>query len=159
MFLTLLPYLMAAANLLLVLAILLGLSQRLRTLRIRATNQERIAHVESTSLSTEIGELKKRVQNLEDGSTLASQAAPIAIVEDSRNHTSPNLNHTSPNQISLNHTLRSKVLKMHRLGHTPERIAGSLRVSQGDVDLMVKVHKIVMRPYEEPLPAAAAEKV
>lgn len=159
MFLTLLPYLMAAANLLLVLAILLGLSQRIRTLRIRATNQEKIAHVESASLSTELSEIKKRVQDLEDSSTLASQASPAAVDEDSLNHTSLNLSQAGPIPISLNHTLRSKVLKMHRLGHTPERIAGSLHVSQGDVDLMVKVHKIVMRRYEEPLAAAAAEKL
>jgi hypothetical protein len=151
MFLTLLPYLIAAANLLLVLAILLGLSQRIRTLRIRATNQEKIAHVESAGLSTEIGELKKRIQELEDSSTLGSEAPAAAAAENG-------LNQNGLNQTSLNHSLRSKVLKMHRLGHTPQRIAGSLRVNRGEVDLMVKAHKIVMRPYEEPVPAAAGEK-
>ena len=49
---------------------------------------------------------------------------------------------------SVNNTLRSKVLKMHRLGQSPDRIAGALRVPKGEVDLLVKVHKIVMRPYE-----------
>ncbi len=38
---------------------------------------------------------------------------------------------------------------MHRLGQSPDRIAGALRVPKGEVDLLVKVHKIVMRPYEE----------
>lgn len=142
MLLTLLPYLTVAANLLLVLGIMLGLSQRIRTLRIRAANQEKIAHVESTSLSTEIGELKRRIQDLEENGSPGFQAAPAASAEH-----------------SLNHTLRSKVLKMHRLGQPPERIAGNLRVNRGEVDLMVKVHKIVMRPYEEPAPAGAAEKV
>ena len=148
MFLTLLPYLTAAANLLLVLGILLGLSQRIRTLRLRAVNQEKIAQIESASLSTEIGQLKKRIQDLEDSEAFASQAAPAAASVEN-----------SLNQTSVNHNLRSKVLKMHRLGQTPERIAGSLHVNRGEVDLMVKVHKIVMRPYEEPVPAAAAEKV
>ena len=141
MFLTLLPYLMAAANLLLVLAILLGLSQRIRTLRIRTANQEKIAHVESSSLSAEMGQLKKRIQDLEDSATPGWQAAPAASAEN-----------------SLNHTLRSKVLKMHRLGQPPERIAGNLRVNRGEVDLMVKVHNIVMRQYEEPVAAGTAEK-
>lgn len=132
MLLTLLPYLTVAANLLLVLGILLGLSQRVRMLRIRAANQEKIAHVESASFSSEISELKRRVQELEDSS---SQAGPAA-----------------PSDNSLNQTLRSKVLKMHRLGQPPERIAGSLHVNRGEVDLMVKVHKIVMRPYEDTVP-------
>lgn len=138
MFLTLLPYLTVAANLLLVLGILLGLSQRVRKLRMRAANQDKIAQVESASVSAEIGELKRRIQDLEDSVTMGSQAAPA--------------------ESSLNHTLRSKVLKMHRLGQPPDRIAGSLRVNRGEVDLMVKVHKIVMRPYEEPVAASAAEK-
>ena len=41
------------------------------------------------------------------------------------------------------------MLKLHRLGQPLDRIAGSLRVPKGEVDLLVKVHKIVMRPYEE----------
>ncbi len=107
MLLTLLPYLIAAANLLLVLGILLGLSQRIRTLRLRAANQEKIAQIESASLSTEIGQLRKRIQDLEDSEAFASQAAPAASVENSLNQT------------SVNHNLRSKVLKMHRLARRP----------------------------------------
>ena len=38
---------------------------------------------------------------------------------------------------------------MHRLGQSPDRIAGSLRLPKGEVDLLVKVHRIVMRPYED----------
>ena len=148
MFLTLLPYLTVAANSLVVLAVLLGLSQRIRGLRIRAANHEKIAQVESASLSSEIGQLKKRIQDLEDSATPDTQASPAAAPSEN-----------SLNPTSLNHTLRSKVLKMHRLGQPPERIAGSLRVNRGEVDLMVKVHKIVMRPYEQPVPAGAVEKV
>jgi len=63
---------------------------------------------------------------------------------------------------NVNSTLRSKVLKLHRLGQCPDRIAGSLRIPKGEVDLLVKVHKIVMRPYEEvvlaPLRGEVAEK-
>ena len=49
----------------------------------------------------------------------------------------------------LNTTLRSKVLKMHRMGQSMDHIADSLRVPRGEVDLLVKVHRIVMRPYED----------
>ena len=55
---------------------------------------------------------------------------------------------------SLNNSLRGKVLKMHRLGQPAERIAEALSVPKGEVDLLVKVHRIVMRPYET-APAAA----
>lgn len=51
---------------------------------------------------------------------------------------------------SLNGTVRSKVLKMHRLGQPLEKISDNLKVPKGEVDLLVKVHQIVMRPYEEP---------
>jgi hypothetical protein len=58
----------------------------------------------------------------------------------------------------LSGTVRSKVLKMHRLGQPAERIADNLRVPKGEVDLLVKVHQIVMRPYEQaPAGAEAAE--
>jgi hypothetical protein len=63
----------------------------------------------------------------------------------------------------VNSALRSRVLKMHRLGQSPERIAGSLRLPLGEVDLLVKVHRIVMRPYQDvqlraPAAADALEK-
>ena len=136
MFLTLLPYLTVIANLVLVLGILLGLNQRVRQLRARAGQQEKTLETETARLSAEIVELKGQIQELEQtgnslGSGTAARARPLQ--RDS----------------SVNNTLRSKVLKMHRLGQSPDRIAGALRVPKGEVDLLVKVHKIVMRPYEE----------
>jgi hypothetical protein len=51
---------------------------------------------------------------------------------------------------------------MHRLGQPVERIAERLRVPRGEVDLLVKVHAIVMRTYQGmdalELPAEAAKK-
>jgi hypothetical protein len=40
------------------------------------------------------------------------------------------------------------------LGQAAERIADNLRVPKGEVDLLVKVHQIVMRPYEQAPPGA-----
>ncbi len=136
MFLTLLPYLTVAVNLALVLAILLGLNQRVRELRVRSGKQEKTLQTEIARLSAEMIDLKSQILELEQtGQSLAAGAAV----------SSPS---TTPGT-SVNNTLRSKVLKMHRLGQSADRIAGALRVPKGEVDLLVKVHKIVMRPYEE----------
>ena len=103
---------------------------------------------ETARLSAEIAELKGKIVELEQtgNSWLPAGAAASPAVTGN----------------SVNNTLRSKVLKMHRLGQSPDRIAGSLRVPKGEVDLLVKVHKIVMRPYEEvvlaPLGGEAAKK-
>ena len=148
MFLTLLPYLTVTANLALVLGILLGLNQRVRELRARAGQQDKTLETETARLSAEIAELKGKIVELEQtGNSLASGGAAASPAATGN---------------SVNNTLRSKVLKMHRLGQSPDRIAGALRVPKGEVDLLVKVHKIVMRPYEEvvlaPLGGEAAKK-
>ena len=140
MFLTLLPYLTVAANLIVVLAVLCTVSQRVRQLHGRSGKYEANLQAEAARLSAEIADLKTKLETLEEpGQSLlpAGQA-------------------TAAN--GVNSTLRSKVLKMHRLGQSPERIAGSLRLPRGEVDLLVKVHRIVMRPYQDvQLAPAAAE--
>jgi hypothetical protein len=148
MFLTLLPYLTVAANLVLVLGVLLGLNQRVQQLRARTGKQEKTLETEAARLSAEIIQLKGQILELEQtDNSLSGTAASGAAAATGH---------------SVNNTLRSKVLKMHRLGQSPERIAGALRVPKGEVDLLVKVHKIVMRPYEEvvlaPLGRELAEK-
>jgi hypothetical protein len=145
MFLTLLPYLTVVANLALVLGILLGVSQRVRELRARAGKHEKTFQEETTRLTAEIAELKSHILELEQaGQSLAPAAASPAPAATGN---------------SVNNTLRSKVLKLHRLGQSPDRIAGSLRLPKGEVDLLVKVHKIVMRPYEEVVLAPLQEEV
>jgi len=147
MFLTLLPYLTVVANLALVLGVILSLSQRVRQLRARCGDHDKTLQTETARLSSEIVELKTRVLELEQTGSSNSASAPIPAVATGT---------------SVNNTLRSKVLKMHRLGQSADRIAGNLRVPRGEVDLLVKVHKIVMRPYEEvvlaPLRGTAPEK-
>jgi hypothetical protein len=149
MFLTLLPYLTVTANLTLLLAVLLGVNQRVRDLRARAGQQEKTLETATARLSAEIVELKGQILELEqaDRSLTSGGSAPGSAAASGN---------------SVNNTLRSKVLKMHRLGQSADRIAGALRVPKGEVDLLVKVHKIVMRPYEEvvlaPLAGERAEK-
>jgi hypothetical protein len=44
----------------------------------------------------------------------------------------------------LNLTKRSQVLRMHRKGDAPDRIAAALEVPLQEVDLLIKVHRIVI---------------
>lgn len=149
MLLALLPYITVVANLAVVLAVIFGLSQRVRQLRARTVKQEKTLEAETTRVSGEMADLKNRMSELERELEHAHRATDTAVP-------------ATPVGSSVNHTLRSKVLKMHRLGQSADRIADSLRVPQGEVDLLVKVHKIVMRPYEgvvlSPLGGESGEK-
>lgn len=44
----------------------------------------------------------------------------------------------------LNLTKRSQALRMHRRGDAPEQIATALEIPRQEVDLLLKVHKIVL---------------
>jgi len=44
----------------------------------------------------------------------------------------------------LNLSRRSQALRMHRRGEPPEQIASVLGISRQEVDLLIKVHRIVM---------------
>lgn len=44
----------------------------------------------------------------------------------------------------LNLNKRAQALRMHRRGEPPEQIAATLAVSRQEVDLLLKVHRIVM---------------
>lgn len=132
---TLIPYVAVGISLIVFLGLFYGISQALQKLRGRIAKLE--AHgPQATGLAQGLDDLKRRVQDLEMGAPASENPVHSAA--------------------GLNGTIRSKVLKMHRLGQQPQRIADSLRVPKGEVDLLVKVHQIVMRPYEE-LPAVAGE--
>ncbi len=44
----------------------------------------------------------------------------------------------------LNLGKRTQVLRMHRSGEAPDRIAAALEIPQQEVDLLLKVHRIVI---------------
>jgi hypothetical protein len=131
MFLTLLPYVALAVNSILVLVLFFGLNRSIWKLRNRIGKCE--SNVESAALQNTDGivGLNRKVSELEDAhSALPTREGP-----------------TLAN--GLNTTLRSKVLNMQRMGQSMDQIADSLRVPKGEVDLLIKVHRIVMRPYED----------
>ena len=131
----LLPYALLALTAIILLALLYAISKRMQKLRYRLDRCETRIDSESAQLANGFNALKVRVDDLEDGRPPADTTAPMMVQAAG----------------GLNSTVRSKVLKMHRLGQAPEKIADNLRVPKGEVDLLIKVHQIVMRPYEDPL--------
>jgi hypothetical protein len=130
--LSLLPYLFQLASLAALLTMFFGISRRFEKLRMRLEKCEARFDNESSQISTGIHAMKDRIEDLEEG---RPQAETTASVTSAGN--------------AMNSTVRSKVLKMHRLGQSPVKIAETLRVPKGEVDLLIKVHRIVMRPYED----------
>lgn len=124
----LLPYLLLAANTLLLLALFFGINQRVRNLNARSKTREAALEMEASRNSNLIKELTNRIAILER--------------EDRQ------LSNTESGAAGLNSSLRGKVLKMHRLGQPADRISEVLRIPRGEVDLLVKVHAIVMRTYQ-----------
>ena len=47
---------------------------------------------------------------------------------------------------SMNLSRRNQVLRMHLRGDSPSRIAGALKISKSEVDLLLKVHRTVIPP-------------
>ena len=128
LFVTLLPYILSAGCLILGSVLFYGISQRLRKLRDHVVRCEERIQTEGAQSTSGITSLIQRLDQFE--TSVHASVAPTG------------------NGSAVNNIVRSKALKMHRLGQSPERIAATLRVPKGEVDLLVKVHKIVMRPYE-----------
>jgi hypothetical protein len=124
----LLPYLLLAVNTVLLLALFLGMNQRVRKLRANVQASTAAAQTEVARVSNGFKDLTNRIGVLE------KEERQLGTVEHGAG--------------GLNGTLRGKVLKMHRLGQPADRIAETLRVPRGQVDLLVKVHAIVMRTYQ-----------
>lgn len=132
----LLPYIAIGISLIVFLGLFCGISRTVEKLRSRVGKFETQIQ-QATELNTGISGLKRRIEELE------TAGLPVGQIPTGK-------------AASLNGTVRSKVLKMHRLGQPADRIADSLRIPKGEVDLLVKVHQIVMRPYEQ-APAGAGE--
>jgi hypothetical protein len=47
-------------------------------------------------------------------------------------------------RVALNLNKRAQVLRMHRRGDPPDRIASLLEVPRQEVDLLIKVHRIII---------------
>jgi hypothetical protein len=93
----------------------------IRELQERAANREQNNH----DLAAQLESLAARVQELECAPTpvAAGPAVPRA---------------------GMNLNKRSQVLRLHRQGEPPGQIATRLELPRQEVDLLIKVHRIVM---------------
>lgn len=90
-------------------------------------------------LHAEIGELKKRMDEL-----AARQHAPAAAGErPSEGSDFETASSAVPLRPGINLSRRSQALRRYRRGETPEQIAASLMVPTGEVQLLLKVHRLV----------------
>ncbi len=140
-FVALLPYLLLAVNTVLLLALFFGINHRLRKSAARSIARQADLEQESARISKMMSELNSRIN----------------ILEKEDRHSG----NIEPGSSGLNSTLRGKVLKMHQLGQPADRISEVLRVPRGEVEMLVKVHAIVMRTYQgsaRPEPASDQEK-
>jgi len=131
MFLTLIPLIALALNLVVVLGVFFGLHRPLWKLRSRVSACEGKIESSAVQLAETIQDVHRKITQIAEID--ASQPSSLAATPGS----------------GLSTTLRSKALKMHRMGQPMDRIAENLRVPKGEVELLVKVHQIVMRPYED----------
>jgi hypothetical protein len=126
--LSLLPYLVGVVSLIATVGLFAGLSSGLSKLRKRITSCEASVQAEAAQLTNAINDLKRRIGELEKSdSRTCSDLHPAG---------------------DLGTGARSKVFKLYKAGQPADDIAQKLRLSRGEVELLIKAQRIVMRPYE-----------
>ncbi|HTX35622.1 MAG TPA: hypothetical protein VME43_11385 [Bryobacteraceae bacterium] len=93
---------------------------------------ERRARSQSGQLAPSFEAIEKAVESLSEQVRELRQQPPAVVVDGGG---------TKP---GLNLSKRSQALRMHRRGDPPEQIAATLAVSRQEVDLLLKIHRIVM---------------
>ncbi len=140
LFLELVPCLVvvAAGGTFLTMILFAAMQRRVTKLAQAVISGEASHQAEAAELTNAMNELKRRVVELEKGEIR-------------------NCAELQPDQ-DLNHAARSMAFKLQRAGQTSDAIAQKLRLSKGEVELLIKAQKIVMRPYEK-VEMAAIEPV
>ena len=96
-----------------------------------------------------LGEIKRQKsgetarEHTEVDSVRASVEALAAQVHDLQSHP-PAAVAPGPPKPGLNLNKRSQALRMHRHGETADRIAAALELPRQEVELLIKVHRIVL---------------
>jgi hypothetical protein len=134
LWLALLPYAVSAAGLIASLLLFTGITGRIRKNQKRIAASEAALQAEAAQLTNAINDLKRRIADLESA--------------DLRNN-------NDPQPLSdLSGAARGRVFKLHRAGQGSEDIAQKLRICRGEVELLIKAQRIVMRPYENEMSTA-----
>lgn len=124
-------YALAALTLILSLALFLTLKVEIGALARRARRERTALEAETAAARTEAAEMRQMLERLE---------ASLREVE----QTSGALVPPQPARSGLNLTVRSQVLRRHRLGEDPAAIAASLGLPQREVDLLLKINRLVL---------------
>ncbi len=104
----------------------------LARVRMLAGVAERRARAHMGQLSATVDAVGKAVEGLAEEVRELQQYAPAARMQGGEA------------KAGLNLSRRSQALRMHRRGEPSEQIAASLAVSRQEIDLLLKVHRIVM---------------
>jgi len=126
--LALLPFVLSAVGLIASLGLFAGMTRRIRKSGKQVAACEASLQSEAAQLTNAINELKRRIADLESAE-LRGTADPQPVSD-------------------LSGAARGRVFKLHRAGQASSDIAQKLRLSKGEVELLIKAQRIVMRPYE-----------
>ena len=124
-FFTILPYVLLALSIALFLGLFTDISRKMQGLRLRIGEADARAEDVNTQFTNSLAAIRLRFDEF-----IAEQPSP------------------STPSIGIDQAARAKVLKMSRLGQSVEAIAENLHLPKGEVALLVKVHKVVMHPYQ-----------
>jgi hypothetical protein len=136
----LLPYAASAVGLIAALGLFAGLALRIGKLRKAIAACQTALEAETAQLTNATNQLQRRIAELES--------------VELRNC------HEIQPAVDLSSAARGRVFKLHKAGQAPQDIAQKLRLSKGEVELLIKAQRIVMRPYESEMATApgGAEK-
>ena len=102
--------------------------------RSKISAAERRIEEQEASRAQALSAMEERVKALSEKFQEVRQQPPAAGIP------------TLPRQ-GFNLSKRSQALRMHRRGDTPEQIAASLDITRQEVDLLLKVHRIVVSSF------------
>jgi len=128
-FIPLAPYVLLAAGCVFGLFFLLFFDREIRGLKSRLAGRQAGDNASTRDLKVQLGELHERMRDAEERAGI-----PIAP--------------PSP-RASLNLNKRTKVLRMYRRGERSENIAASLSVPRREVELLLKIHSLVLHGSSE----------
>jgi response regulator RpfG family c-di-GMP phosphodiesterase len=142
LFSELVPFLVVviAAGLVLAMIFFAAIQRRVSTLAKALLSNQASQQAEAAELTNAINALKRRILELEK----------VELPNRTSVQSEPD----------LNSAVRSTAFKLQRAGQPSDTIAQKLGLSKGEVELLIKAQKIVMRPYEnaEITAAGGAEK-
>ena len=118
------PFILIAAGLVLCIYVFLSLKKEIHVLQTRLHDTKATIETALESIQAEIDDLKQGLREAEERTGV--MVAP------------------SPPPSGLNLNKRSQALRMYRRGEVSEKIAAALNLPRREVDLLIKVQKIVI---------------